>query len=444
MKPWLRALTAAGLLLAGGPALADDEALTALQSAYARAVTPGEQAASYRELLASVLHRVQRSYASEVDTPAFAAVARQALELLPPGTGEPGEVFKKAINEALRSLDPHSRYIDARSHGIDRSDASDSFGGVGLEVESAGGALRVVAPVPGSPAARAGLRRGDVILRVDEHALQGLALAEAIARLRGQPGTPVSLTVRRAGTEHELTVPLIRDVIRRQLVRWNMEGDVLVLRLPTFSGSVAAALQQAVGEATAAHALRAVILDMRGNTGGLLREGVMTADAFLSYGEITSLRGRSPGAQRAWQADTAELLAGLPMVVLIDSRSASAAELVAAALQENGRAQVMGQRSFGKGSVQTTFPLGEDKGALKLTTAFYFGPSGRSVHRLGVAPDIELAEATAGEPAGKRRVEQARCASLYKTADAALSCAVAYLMADNVEAFLSLSSAHAP
>jgi carboxyl-terminal processing protease len=436
--------------LAAGPEQGDSP-IAPLQSAFARVVTPGEQADMYRELLATVLERVQRSYATEVDVPALVAVALQVIEPLPPGEGVPADVFKKAINEALRTLDPYSRYLDPRAHGVQRSDSSGSFGGLGLEVEAGEDGVRVLAPMPGSPAARAGLQRGDVIVRVDDQPLLGVPLADAIARMRGAPGSPVTITVRRPRADHEIRISLTRDIIRRQAVRWSMDDDVLVLSLATFNGPVSAALEQAIAQATASAVPRAVVLDMRGNPGGLLREAVLTADAFLNAGDITSIRGRTPGSQRTWQADAAELLPGLPMVVLIDGRSASAAELVAAALQDNGRAKVMGQRSYGKGTVQSTYPLGQDRGALKLTTSFYHAPSGRTVQKAGVAPDIELVTAAPAEgteapkprivaetsalPAGTVRVEQARCAARRKMADPALSCAVAFLLAGTVEAF---------
>ena len=465
--PTLRIFAAACLLFSGSaslaaapPATADDEALASLQGGYARSVVPGEQADLYHELLATVLQRVKRSHATEVDLAALAAAATKVMAALPPGMGEPAEVFKKAINEALRTLDPHSRYLDPVAQSNARSDAGGSFVGLGIEVQSSDGAVRVVAPMPGSPAARAGLVPGDLIVRVDDQPLGGLPLAEAIARMRGQPGTPVSITIQRAGIANEFTVSLTRDTIRRQLLRWSMEGEVLVLRLAGFSGAASASLEQAIADATAQGKTRAVVLDLRGNPGGLLREAVKVADAFLSSGEIVSLRGNTPARGRAWQADANELLVGLPMVVLVDRRSASASELVADALQHNGRATVMGQRSFGKGSVQTTFSLGENKGALKLTTAIYHGPSGQTVHRIGVAPDIELLAVTRSELAraapdssqslanagpprmAKARVDPGRCAAL-KEPDPALSCAVAYLMAGSVDAFVA-GLAHAP
>lgn len=450
----LRACAAACLLMVGSASLAagpeQDAPLAPLQSAFARSVTPGEQADMYRELFATVLERVQRSYATEVDVPTLVAAALKVVEPLPPGEGVPAEVFKKAINEALRTLDPYSRYLDPRTHSVQRGDSSGSFGGLGLEVEAGEDGVRVLAPMPGSPAARAGLQRGDVIVRVDDQPLVGVPLADAIARMRGAPGSPVTITIRRARADHEITVALIRDIIRRQAVRWSMEGDVLVLGLASFNGPIFASLEQAIAQVTASAAPRAIVLDMRGNPGGLLREAVQTADAFLNAGEITSIRGRTPGNQRTWQADAAEVLPGVPMVVLIDGRSASAAELVAAALQDNGRAKVMGQRSYGKGTVQSTYPLGQDRGALKLTTSFYHAPSGRSVQKAGVAPDIELVSAAQGEGAeaprprpvagtdavrvGAVRVEQAHCAALRKVADPALSCAIAFLLAGTVDA----------
>lgn len=443
MKRTLACLLLALPLLAAAqapPAPAGDP-LAPLQAAYLRAVTPGEQADLHRDLVATVLRRAQRTYARDVDLSALAAAAMKVVEPLPAGAGDPADVFRKAMAAALRTLDPYSRYIDARTHASER-DANGGFGGVGLELEGSEGAVRVVAPINGTPAARAGVLAGDLIVRVDDEWLASLPLADAMARMRGLPGTPVTLTIRRAGLETEFTVALTRDTIRRQVLAWSMEGDVLVLRLSSFSGAVRAALDTAIAQATATAAPRAVVLDLRGNPGGLLREAVLTADAFLSQGEIVSVRGRAPGNGRAWQADAAELLPGLPMVVLLDKRSASASELVAAALQENGRAHVMGQRSFGKGTVQSTMPLGGQLGALKVTTSIYHGPSGRTVQGVGVWPDIELVAAvadtrpvaTADAMPPALRVDQGRCAT-HKAADPGLGCALAYLRAGDVAAF---------
>lgn len=460
MSLTLRAAAAAGLLLAGTASFANtpeplDAAIASLQSAFSLSVAPGEQADAFRELFATVLQRVERSHAREVDFAAFVAAASRELQPLPDRQGEPADVFKKAINAGLRTLDAHSRYLDPRAHGNERSDASGSFGGLGLEVEPSDAGVRVIAPMPGTPAARAGLQSGDLIVRVDDQPLAGVPLPDAIARMRGEPGTPVALTVRRAGTPEDFTVSVTRDTIRRQAVRWNMEGDVLVLRVGSFTGAISSSVEKAIAEATASAQPRAVVLDMRGNPGGLLREAVKLADTFLKEGEIVSLRGRTPGNQRSWQADASELLAGVPMAVMVDARSASAAELVAAALQENGRAKVIGQRSFGKGTVQSTYTLGDDRGALRLTTAIYHGPSGRTVQQIGVAPDIELVTGPSPErpqrvaadaqgvlkgeppPVPTARVEQARCAAAIKAQDPALACAMAYLRTGDIAAFVS-------
>lgn len=459
LPPTLRIGAAAWLLLAAGASLAaaavpPDDPVADLQAAWALAVPPGEQADFYKDLFANVLQRVQRSYATEVDLRKLTAAAQNAIAGRRAGQ-EPAEVFGQAMNAALRTLDNYSRYLDPRARGEDRASSSGSFGGLGMEVESAEGAVRVVAPMPDGPAWKAGVQTGDLIVRVDDLPLAGIPLADAIAKMRGQPGTPVTITIRRTGQTEEFTVALTRDTIRRQVLRWSMEGDVLVLRLGVFNTAVAASLQRAIEEATAAHAPRAVVLDLRGNPGGLLREAVQTADTFLSHGAIVSLQGRTPSNQRSWEADANELLAGTPMVVLIDRRSASASELVAAALQENGRAIVMGQRSFGKGTVQTTFPLGEEiKGALKLTTSTYHGPSGRTVQSAGVMPDVELLAATAaptmtsmassGEQGPRARIEQARCGAVIKSPDPALSCALAFLQAGSLDDFMARVAPPAP
>jgi C-terminal processing protease CtpA/Prc len=247
----------------------------------------------------------------------------------------------------------------------------------------------------------------------------------------------------------------VRETARSESLSWRMQDDVLVLRLSSFTGAVAAAIATAVADASATRPPRGIVLDLRGNLGGLFHEAVKTADAFLGEGEIGSLEGRSY-SRRTWQADSAQLLGGVPMVVLIDQHSASASELVAAALQDNGRATILGQRSNGKGSVQDTIALGSDRGVLRLTTTLYYGPSGRLVQRTGLGPDIELvpapetpAEAGRREadrpralpgadepPPPKARVEQSRCANTRANTESALACALAFLDAGDIAAFL--------
>ena len=451
---WL--LAGGGVSLAATPAAAGpDDPLAPLTAAYVRAVKPGEQVNMYRDLFGAVLQRVRRSYPQEVELPTMISAALGAIDPLGFESGEPVAVFKTAINAALAALDPHSRYLDPREQREQRTVISGSFGGLGIEVDLADGLVRVVTLMEDMPAARAGLRSGDLIVSFDDQPVLGMTLADAISRMRGQPGTTITLIVRRPGRDDEFSVSLVRETIRTQVLRWRMEEDVLVLRLASFTSLLGTMIEKAISDATATRTPRAVILDMRGNPGGLLNQAVITADIFLSQGEIVSLRGRTAGNRRSWKADAAEQLAGLPMVVLINGGSASAAELVTAALQENGRATIMGQRSYGKGSVQTMISLGAEKGALRLTTALYYGPSGRTVQRTGVGPDIELVAAPTGrggrreadraralpgadEPAPpKARLEQSLCAPPSSGVDQALACALAFLRAGAIETFLA-------
>ena len=452
-------LAAAGPLLAAVPPDADaGDALSPLHAAYNRAVKSGEEVQTYRELIATVMRRVQRDYPLEVDVAPLVAAAVKAIETLQPESGEPAAVFKRALNAALMALDPHSSYLDARDFGLQRTSFSGSFGGIGLEVDMAEGLVRAVAPIEETPAARAGLRSGDLIVRIDDQPVLGMTLADAISQLRGQPGTSVTLLIRRPGREDEFQVSLVRENIRSTVVRWRMEDEVLVLRVSGFARSLKPMLEKAIADATAAREPHAVILDLRGNPGGLLNQAVAAADAFLAEGEILSIRGRTSSNARRWNADEAQHLAGLPMAVLIDGGSASAAEIVAGALQDHGRATIIGQRSYGKGSMQTMIPLGAERGALRLTTALFHTPAGRAAQRTGIGPDIELippgdkpaprsgrregdrARALPGaeEPAPpKARIEQGRCPRPPQGEDLALGCTLAFLKAGGLQKFLA-------
>jgi carboxyl-terminal processing protease len=456
----LIAFAAAWLLSGGGAHVAaaqavSEELLAPLASVYMQAIRPGEEAALHLELYRAVLEHVEFKYVRKVDVTEFLAAAIAKIEPLEPHTGDPAEVFERSINAALASLDPHSRYIDPQTRSRERTAAFDSYGGLGLEVNMVEGVLRVIATLPGTPAERAGLKSGDLIVRLDEQPVLGMPIDAAVARLRGEPGTPVVLTIQRTGDAGEFNVSLVRETARSPALSWSTEGEVLVLRLSSFTGAVAAAIETAVADAIATQPPRGIVLDLRGNLGGSFREAVKTADAFLGEGEIGSLEGRSFN-RRTWRADTAQLLGGVPMVVLIDQYSASATELVAAALQDNGRATILGQRSCGKGSVQDTIALGRERGVLRLTTTLYYGPSGRLLQRTGVSPDIELmpapqttAEAGRREadrpralpgadepPPPKARVEESRCAATRANTDPALACALAFLEAGDIGAFL--------
>ena len=456
-KTILATFTLACLISASSPSWgtaspdAESTAVEKLQDAYGQSVTPGEDAVRLRARLATVFQRLKRSSVATVDLAVLAHAATRALESLSPGAGDPEKVFRTAVDAAaasMRAIDPYFRYVDARRYEIERQDTPSSFGGLGMQVESSGNGVRIVSLMPDSPAARtSALAPGDVIVRVDDEPLAGMTLGEAIVRMRGQPGSQVTISVQRSGHDAEISVALTRETIRREVLRTSFQDDVLVLRLRAFGPAAAASLEQAVAQATAAATPRAVVLDLRGNPGGLLMEAVKVADLFLKAGEIVSVRRQEPARSRSWQSEPTELLADLPMVVLIDGRSASASELVADALQHHGRATVIGQRSFGKGSVQSTLPLGHDDGAIKLTTALYYGPSGRTVHRVGVAPDIELLSASAAntsrsdpDPADSRqpqtRMDPAQCVDAVAP-DPALACAIVFLRTGRLGAMVS-------
>lgn len=456
MQP-LRQLILAAALAAAVPAQAADavplpaDPLAPFSTAFAKAVRPASDTDSWTTLFRAVMQRLERSYATDASVAPLVEAAVKALEPLPAGAGEAPAVFKTAMAAALSLLDPYTKYLDAREYRAQTTSMSGSYVGLGMQVDMAGGLVRVVSTTEGSPAARAGLSSGDLISRIGEKPVTGLSLSDAIALMRGDPGTPVTLVLRRAG--QDVPVSLMREAINRPSVRWNFEDDVLVLRLTLFSETSAASIRTAIDDATAQRLPVALVFDLRGNPGGRLDQAIRIADEFLTAGNITTLRGRGRNAGRTWVADPGERLAGVPMVVLVDGGSASASELVAAALQDNGRATVMGSRSFGKGSVQVVIPLGPEKGALRMTTALYLAPSGRVVQRGGIAPDIELASAKekaasreadrdhalpgaelTAEP--KARVDPANCAPTPNSKDPGIACAVAYLRAKTLEAFV--------
>ena len=309
------------------------------------------------------------------------------------------ELIENAINGMLTGLDPHSSYMNAKSFRDMQVQTRGEFGGLGLEVTSENGVIKVVSPIDDTPAARAGIKAGDLITMLDGQTVQGLTLNEAVDKMRGPPGSGIRLTIKREGITTPIEVAMQREQIRIQVVRSRMEGDIGYIRVSSFNEQTDPALRRAIQDlkTKAGGNLRGIVLDLRNNPGGLLDQAVAVSDDFLEQGEIVSTRSRHPEESQRWNAKAGDIASGLPIVVLINGGSASASEIVAGALQDHRRAVVLGTRSFGKGSVQTVMPL-PGNGAMRLTTARYYTPSGRSIQGLGIMPDIEVAASRTETP----------------------------------------------
>jgi carboxyl-terminal processing protease len=303
------------------------------------------------------------------------------------------DLVENAINGMLTGLDPHSAYLNPRNFRDMQVQTRGEFGGLGIEVTQEGGFIRVISPIDETPAARAGIRAGDFITHLNGTSTQGLTLQEAVDQMRGERGTSIRLTVRREGEQRPLEISITRDVIRPQVVRFRLEGnDVGYIRISSFNEQTEVNLRRAITTLRnqAGGNLRSLVLDLRNNPGGLLDQAVQVSDDLLDQGEIVSTRARRSEDAQRWNARGGDITQGLPIVVLINGGSASASEIVAGALQDHRRAVVIGTRSFGKGSVQTVMPLGGNNGAIRLTTARYYTPSGRSIQNTGIEPDIEV------------------------------------------------------
>ncbi len=311
------------------------------------------------------------------------------------------DLIEAAIDGMLTSLDPHSSYLSPDDAADMRVQTRGEFGGLGIEVTQEEGFVKVVSPIDGTPADIAGMMSGDFITAVDGESLLGLTLDDAVELMRGPVGSEIVITVVREGEVEPFDVSIIRDTIKLTAVRTRTEGDTVVLRITTFSDqtydSMRDLLAEQVEEAGGIENVNGLVLDLRNNPGGLLRQAILVSDAFLEAGEIVSTRGRDPADGERFNANAGDLVGGLPIVVLINGGSASASEIVAGALQDHRRAIVIGTNSFGKGSVQTVMPLRGD-GAMRLTTARYYTPSGRSIQALGISPDIIVVQ--------PRRVEE--------------------------------------
>ena len=301
------------------------------------------------------------------------------------------DLISAAIRGMLTSLDPHSGYMPPESFQDMQVDTRGAFGGLGIEVTQEDGFVKVVAPMDGTPASEAGIQSGDFITHVDGEAILGLTLSEAVDKMRGPVGSEVSLTIVRNLDEEPFDIVIIRDVIKLTAARVRVEDDVIIVRVTTFNEqttpNIKKGIKEKIDELSGKDNVSGFIIDLRNNPGGLLSEAISVSDMFLNQGEIVSTRGRNNGQAKRYSASKGDLAENKPIVVLINGGSASASEIVAGALQDHKRAVILGTKSFGKGSVQSVIPLGEN-GAMRLTTARYYTPAGRSIQALGVVPDI--------------------------------------------------------
>ena len=320
-------------------------------------------------LFAEVIERIRAAYVEDVDE---------------------AELLEAAIRGMLNELDPHSAYLSPEEFDDLRDTTRGEFGGIGIEISMDDGMLRVVAPIDDTPASEAGLKTGDMILRINDESVRGMSMQDAVKRLRGEPGTDVELQLLREDGESPETITLTRDTIRIQSVRSDMPVPGFgYLRISQFQRHTASDLARHLEELKAREELKGLVLDLRNNPGGTLEGAIEVANVFLDGGLVVYTQGRDEGSRVDYEADSGDAAPDIPIVVLVNSGSASASEIVAGALQDQGRAIVMGRPTFGKGSVQTVLPLHRDR-ALKLTTARYYTPSGRSIQVEGIAPDIEV------------------------------------------------------
>ncbi|MDA7758849.1 S41 family peptidase [Amylibacter sp.] len=302
------------------------------------------------------------------------------------------KLIESAISGMLSSLDPHSSYMAPEDFSTMQVQTRGEFGGLGIEVTQENGFIKVVSPIDDTPAANAGIEAGDFITKVDGESTLGKTLDEAVDKMRGPVGSEIIITVVREGVDEPFDVSIIRDTIEIKAVKARTEGKTIVLRVSSFTSktypNLKDSLEKEIKAAGGLENVNGVVVDLRNNPGGLLNQAIRVSDAFLESGEIVSTRGRAAGDAERYNATPGDLTNGKPVVVLINGGSASASEIVAGALQDHHRAIIVGTKSFGKGSVQTIIPLSSDGAAMRLTTARYYTPSGRSIQSLGVSPDI--------------------------------------------------------
>lgn len=299
------------------------------------------------------------------------------------------DLVESAINGMLSALDPHSSYLSAKSFRDMQVQTRGEFGGLGIEVTMEKGLVKVIAPIDETPASRAGIKAGDLITQLDGEQIQGLTLSQAVEKMRGPVKSPIMLTVIRKGEEEPLEIRVVRDIIKIRSVRDRAEDDVAYVRITSFNEQTQIGLEKSIAKLKKqiGPRLKGYVIDLRNNPGGLLDQAISVSDAFLERGEIVRTRGRNKADTQRHNARAGDITDGKPIVVLINGGSASASEIVAGALQDHKRATIVGTRSFGKGSVQTIIPLGGEGGAMRLTTARYYTPLGRSIQAKGIDPD---------------------------------------------------------
>ena len=323
------------------------------------------------DLFGEVLEKINKEYVDEINQ---------------------SESMDSAINGLLQSLDPYSAYMSPEIFNEMQTETSGEFGGLGIEVSMESGVVKVISPIDDTPASRAGIKAGDYIVKIDNIQVQGKSLSEAVDLMRGPVGSGIELTIRRRGEKKALTFKIIREVIQIQSVKSELlEKDVGYIRLTSFNENSSKQVEKNIKDLEKNNNIKSYILDLRNNPGGLLSQAIKISDFFLDNGEIVSTKSRKASENRKWFANEGDLTKGKTLIVLINYGSASASEIVAGALKDHKRAILLGENSYGKGSVQSIIPL-KNNGAIRLTVAKYYLPSGKSISEVGVSPDIEIGE----------------------------------------------------
>ena len=323
------------------------------------------------DLFGEVLEKINKQYVDEIDQ---------------------SESMDSAINGLLQSLDPYSAYMSPEIFNEMQTETSGEFGGLGIEVSMEAGVVKVISPIDDTPASRAGIKAGDYIVKINDTQVQGKTLSEAVDLMRGPVGSGIELTIRRRGEKKAITFNIVREVIQIQSVKAELlEKNIGYVRLTAFNENSGEQIKKKIKELEKNKDVKAYILDLRNNPGGLLSQAIKISDYFLNNGEIVSTKSRKASENRKWFAKKGDLTNGKKLIVLINYGSASASEIVAGALKDHKRAILLGENSFGKGSVQSIIPL-KNEGAIRLTIAKYYLPSGKSISEVGVSPDIEIGE----------------------------------------------------